>query len=223
MVCRLRKVGRKVVLQSYVTPCTCLKQSDRPTLSYQNNTMGQVISAQPAAAENSHSGSCNTATHVTTTNSENTSCCHINTSEHTWHHRMAPTTQFGLEVNHVRYTVRLPELPKLRKRASKPSRRSAELPKLGKKMKLGQLPRLVRKKRKMEKNNTGTLDSLGVDWRAEFEQKFAELRQKTRERQDETETRGGAGLQERLADLSLELGSGTSGSPVNLSLTSLSR
>ena len=123
----------------------------------------------------------------------------------------------------MRYTVRLPELPKLRKRASKPSRRPAELPKLGKKMKLGRLPRLVRRKKKLEKNNTGTLDSLGVDWRAEFEQKFAELRQKTQERQDEAETRGEAGLQVRLEDLSLELGSGISGSPVNLSFTSLSR
>ena len=54
---RLREVERKLDFHCLVTPCTSLKQSDRPTLSYQNNTMGQLISALPAAVRIGHSGS----------------------------------------------------------------------------------------------------------------------------------------------------------------------
>ena len=76
-------------------------------------------------------------------------------------------TEFGIEIKHVRYAVRIPELPTLKLRKPK--------------MLKMKRPRVLKSRRK-DLMNTGTLDSLNVDWKKEFDQKYADLIFKTEEK-----------------------------------------
>merc|ERR1712154_135807 len=73
-------------------------------------------------------------------------------------------TEFGIQIKHVRYAVRIPELPTIKLRKSKTLRMKR--------------PRIM-KGRRRSRANTGTLDSLDVDWKKEFDQKYADLIFKT--------------------------------------------
>ena len=73
-------------------------------------------------------------------------------------------TEFGIQIKHVRYAVRIPELPTLKLRKPRVMRMKR--------------PRIMRSRRRIHQN-TGTLDSLDVDWKKEFDQKYADLIFKT--------------------------------------------
>merc|ERR1712242_25430 len=73
-------------------------------------------------------------------------------------------TEFGIQIKHIRYAVRIPELPTLKLRKPRMMRMKR--------------PRMVKSKRRIQQN-TGTLDSLDVDWKKEFDQKYADLIFKT--------------------------------------------
>ena len=129
-------------------------------------------------------------------------------------------TEFGIEIKHVRYAVRIPELPSLKLR--KPKLLKMKRPK-------------IMKRRRRSMANTGTLDSLNVDWKKEFDQKYADLIFKTEEKKKSnsslsanslfsTEECLKRGFQDDLANISFSSQTySITSSPVNLSSLCLDR
>merc|ERR1711915_467386 len=68
-------------------------------------------------------------------------------------------TEMGMEIKHVRYSLRIPELSSMKM----------------KKMKLFKMRKPKMFKKKKEVVSRASLDSLNVDWRKEFDQKYADL------------------------------------------------
>ena len=68
-------------------------------------------------------------------------------------------TEMGMEIKHVRYALRIPELSSMKM----------------KKMKLFKIRKPKMFKKKKEIMSRASLDSLNVDWRKEFDQKYADL------------------------------------------------
>ena len=106
---------------------------------------------------------------------------------------MSPNTcyyEVGIETKHVKLALKIPDL------------RSSKI-KLGKSMKK---PRTILRRKRKEKRSfvdTSSLASLNIDWRREFEDKYAELIDKTEQKKRTNKTIQREKFQQDLQNISL--------------------
>ena len=129
---------------------------------------------------------------------------------------MSPSCYYevGVQLKHVKYAVKLPDLHSIKLNKTK----------LRMKMKKPKLMMRRRDQGKKKNIDTSSLASINVDWKKEFEEKYAELLSKTAKRKSckLCPEESGEKLKQDLLNISLIANTSyITESPVNLSITEL--